>query len=262
LKNGHRWNGDNNAKTYPRGAQLKFVTDSKTVAGIGRAMEMWQSYAADCDIILWHHTDHGMEFYKKKRLYADTVVQLAMLAYLRLHHRPAATYETATTKKYYHGRTETVRSCTPEAIEWAKSMMSRDQASVQRRKFDVAIEKHNRLMAEAMNGEGCDRHLFGLKILALEQGLPMPDIFTDPAWTKSGGDGNFILSSSFIGYSNVWGGVAAMCADGYGTFYKMEADRITFFLTCWKSSKETNLVLWRDSLEYSMKAVKKIGIRR
>lgn len=39
-------------------------------------------------------------------------------------------------------------------------------------------------MAEAMNAEGCDRHLFGLKILAQEKGLPTPDLYTDPAWKK------------------------------------------------------------------------------
>lgn len=53
-----------------------------------------------------------------------------------------------------------------------------------RRKMDIAMEKHNRLMTEAMNGEGCDRHLLGLKILAQERGLPTPEIFTDSAWKK------------------------------------------------------------------------------
>jgi len=37
--------------------------------------------------------------------------------------RPAPTYETASTRKFYHGRTETVRSCTVEAVEWCTSML-------------------------------------------------------------------------------------------------------------------------------------------
>ena len=36
--------------------------------------------------------------------------------------RPAPTYETATTRKYYHGRTETVRSCTSESLAWSKAI--------------------------------------------------------------------------------------------------------------------------------------------
>lgn len=38
----------------------------------------------------------------------------------------------------------------------------------------------------------------------------------------SGGGGNFDLSTSFVGYTPVFGGVAAMTNDGYGSFYHME----------------------------------------
>lgn len=41
-------------------------------------------------------------------------------------HRPAPCYETATTRKYYHGRTATVRSTTKEAINWCKAMNNPD----------------------------------------------------------------------------------------------------------------------------------------
>lgn len=68
----------------------------------------------------------------------------------------------------------------------------------------------------------------------------------------SGGDGNFVLSSSFLGYTSAWGGVAPMTQDGYGIFYKMDAeksppgcfalrsylraldDRITVFVSAWR----------------------------
>lgn len=36
--------------------------------------------------------------------------------------RVCATYETATTRHYYNGRTETVRSCTEEALKWVTMM--------------------------------------------------------------------------------------------------------------------------------------------
>ena len=35
------------------------------------------------------------------------------------------TYETATTRHFYHGRTETVRSCTKEAIKFANALNDR-----------------------------------------------------------------------------------------------------------------------------------------
>jgi len=47
-----------------------------------------------------------------------------------------------------------------------------------------AIKKHNLLMDEAKEARGCDRHLFGLYCVAMEAGLPIPELFDDPAYTK------------------------------------------------------------------------------
>ena len=40
----------------------------------------------------------------------------------------------------------------------------------------------------------------------------------------SGGGANFIISTSFVGYSAGHGGVAPMCPHGYGCFYSVQAD--------------------------------------
>ena len=88
-----------------------------------------------------------------------------------------------------------------------------------------AIKKHLELMEQCKNNHGCDRHLLGLKILALESGLPLPDLFTDPAFKLSGGDGNFSMSTSLCGYSEVTGGCPPMVYDGYGVFYGIPNDK-------------------------------------
>ena len=59
----------------------------------------------------------------------DAFVQMALqLAYWRVHGEaegvPAPTYETAHTRQYFHGRTETIRSCTSEALAFCKAMNS------------------------------------------------------------------------------------------------------------------------------------------
>ena len=41
--------------------------------------------------------------------------------------RALPTYETATTRHFYHGRTETVRSCTEEAINFAKALDEKEK---------------------------------------------------------------------------------------------------------------------------------------
>lgn len=43
--------------------------------------------------------------------------------------RPAPTYVTAATRQFYHGRTETVRSCFPEVLDWVQAMIE-DKKSV------------------------------------------------------------------------------------------------------------------------------------
>ena len=54
-------------------------------------------------------------------------VELCLCIFL-LFFRPLSTYETATTRQHYHGRTETCRSCTLEAIDLAKAL--EDQSGV------------------------------------------------------------------------------------------------------------------------------------
>ena len=42
----------------------------------------------------------------------------------RLYGRPTATYESASTREFYHGRTDTIRSCTNEALAFVKTMVN------------------------------------------------------------------------------------------------------------------------------------------
>lgn len=41
----------------------------------------------------------------------------------------------------------------------------------------------------------------------------------------SGGGGNFVLSTSLVGYTTVLGAVAPMVHPGYGFFYRIRDDR-------------------------------------
>ena len=64
-------------------------------------------------------------------------------------HRGLATYETATTRQFYHGRTETVRSCTKEAMVFAEALVAGDKGDEDlRHLFKTAIDKHLHLMEQ------------------------------------------------------------------------------------------------------------------
>lgn len=107
-------------------------------------------------------------------------------------------------------------------------------------------------MAEAQEGKGFDRHLLGLYLISKEEGLPLPDLFKDPLYSKSGGGGSFVLSSSLVGYTTVLGAVAPMVNHGYGVFYRIRDDRLVFSVSAWKSCHRTDAATFFNNLSSSL----------
>ncbi|TSK20192.1 Peroxisomal carnitine O-octanoyltransferase [Bagarius yarrelli] len=184
----------------------------------------WKSQ--DLQVVCYAFTSFGKAAIKKKKLHPDTFVQLAMqLAYYRQYGKAGSCYETATTRRFYHGRTETMRPCTVEALECCKVMLNPAATVLYLLELWVL---------------GFDRHLLGLYLIAKEERLPVPELYSDPLYAKSGGGGNFVISSSLVGYTTVLGAVAPMVHHGYGFFYRIRDDRIVASCTAWKSYPDTD----------------------
>lgn len=65
-----------------------------------------------------------------------------------------------------------------------------------------------------LSGQGFDRHLFALRLLAKENNMDTPRIFTDPAYNRINHN---ILSTSSLTSEHVWlGGFGPVVKDGYG----------------------------------------------
>lgn len=239
---GGKWKGSSAVRPIARPEELIFTVDEKVRSDIQQAKQQFLQSSQDIQMVCYAFTSFGKAAIKQKKLHPDTFIQLALhLAYYRLHKQPGSCYETAMTRKYYHGRTETMRSCTQEVVDWCEAMLdpARDVHS-KRKAMLLAFNKHNKLMAEAQDGQGFDRHLLGLYLIAREEGLPTPELYLDPLYSKSGGGGNFVLSSSLVGYTTVLGAVAPMVHRGYGFFYQIRDDRILATVTAWKSCLETD----------------------
>ncbi|XP_007424767.1 peroxisomal carnitine O-octanoyltransferase [Python bivittatus] len=237
-----RWKGSDKVRDIPRPEELVFKLDQKVLNDIAHAKEKYYNLTSDLELVNYAFTSFGKALIKKQHLHPDTFVQIALqLTYYRCHGHPGCCYETATTRKFYHGRTETMRPCTTEAIEWCKSMLDPTFTQGQRKQLMLkAFARHNKLMKECENGRGFDRHFLGLQLLAKEHNLPMPELFLDPAFTRSGGGGNFVLSTSLVGYTRIAGSVVPMVKHGYGFFYRIRDDRIVVSCTAWKSCPDTN----------------------
>lgn len=249
-----QWTGPAEIREFPMPILLNFDLDAKLVAAISSAKETSLSYINNICAKSLLFTEYGKDFMKPYKLHPDAFVQMSLqLAYWRLHGRPAPTYETASTRQFHAGRTETMRSCTAESVDWVQTMLNpKAKTAEKRRKLVAAVECHNRLMKECQKNEGIDRHMLGLYIVALESGMDIPDLFLDPSFTKSGGGGNFVLSTSTVGYTPVFGGVAAMIPNGYGCFYSMVSDRLNFFITSFKASEETSVEAFSEALSLSL----------
>lgn len=259
---GERWNGPEGVRAgLPPPQLLKLDLDAKLMDAIASAKETSRAFTSNVSTQHFIFTDFGRKSLRPHRLHPDSFVQLALqLAYFRLHGKPAPTYETASTRRFYHGRTETIRSCTSEAISWAKTMLDSAASTHERReKFHAAMERHNDLRERCEANMGVDRHLLGLYLLAVEEG-EVPEIFTDPAFAKSGGGGNFALSTSIVGYTDSYGGVSAMTPDGYGCFYAIQQDTISFIATCYASSQESDAVAFVEALKLSLQEMWKLVV--
>ncbi|GAB0095092.1 Choline/carnitine acyltransferase domain [Sergentomyia squamirostris] len=204
--------------------------------------------------------DFGKEMIKTFKIHPDTFIQLAIqLTHYRLHGEHVATYETALMRNYSKGRTETVRSCTEDAVKWVKCMTETEEVpSTKAKLLRVAAKRQTELMNDARSGRGIDRHLFALWCIAYENGVEIPKFYDDPLYSCSGGGGNFVLSTSTLGFSVSGGCVAPMCLDGYGCFYNILPNSIIFIVTTYNDSNKTNCKKFTQYLHDSLRMIREL----
>ena len=114
----------------------------------------------------YHLTSYGKTSIKNFGVSPDSWAQMIIqLAYRRLlgdKQRNGGTYEAASTRRFFKGRTETIRVVSGESDAWVKSMDDKESTPENRKLlFDQAAKKHIALAKAAGQAQGVDRHLFG-----------------------------------------------------------------------------------------------------
>jgi carnitine O-acetyltransferase len=141
---------------------------------------------------------YGKNFITSMGFSPDAFVQMAFqAAYYGLYGRVENTYEPAMTKMYLHGRTEAVRTVTPEAVEFVKTFWGENSAEHKIDALRTATQKHTAMTKECSKGQGQDRHLYALYCL----------------WQRSFDEGLFQDSSSAGGYSSPSEGMLSEASD-------------------------------------------------
>ncbi|KAI0087716.1 acyltransferase ChoActase/COT/CPT [Irpex rosettiformis] len=216
--------------SLPAPTELSFTIDSKTKSNIAQAEKSFNELVGKHDMEVLHYEGYGKEYIKKFKTSPDAWAQLVkQLAFHKMFGRPGVCYESAQTRKYKVGRTEVIRSASNESKKWAESMLDSEVSDETRAKlFRQAVARHLQYAAWAADGQGVDRHLFGLKKV-LKEGEALPGIYTDPAFSKSS---HWELSTSNLSspYIDGWG-YGEVVPDGYGLSYTIADNYIRWTIT-------------------------------
>ncbi|KAI9795927.1 MAG: hypothetical protein M1833_006575 [Piccolia ochrophora] len=106
---------------------------------------------------------YGKNFMTSMGFSPDAFVQMAFqAAYYGLYGRVECCYEPAMTKVYFHGRTESIRSVTPESVDFVRTFWAENPPAKKIEALKKACEKHTAITKVCAKGEGQDRHLYAL----------------------------------------------------------------------------------------------------
>jgi carnitine O-acetyltransferase len=186
----------------------------------------------------------GKTFIVCNQLSPDSIVQMSIvLGYYRLYGEIVCAYEPVLTKRFLHGRTEAMRSTTTMVVELCKCWMNR--FSTREEKLSIlhkCTRNHSRLVKEASEGMGVDRHLYALKCIAEKKSLEVPSFFRSQAWEKLN---HTVLSTSNCGNPALrLFGFGPVVPDGFGVGYIIKDSSIQYSI----SSKHRQTKRFADSI--------------
>eukprot|EP01080_Neovahlkampfia_damariscottae_P000268 gene268-6683_t len=168
---------------------LSFELSEKTYADIKSAEKNTDDLFGSVDTFVVDFEDFGKKYATSHKCSPDAFIQIAyQLAYYRLRGQVGSTYESSNTKRFYHGRTGTIRSCSKDSKYFCEQFTNPTASSKEiYDAFMKACETHVRISNESKNGSGVDRHLYGMQQLAKHNiqkysNYNMPELYTDKAY--------------------------------------------------------------------------------
>ena len=203
---------------------IKFHVNGAVIREIHRAVSDFDALIAQHDLRVQAYQGYGKNLIKRFKCSPDAYVQMVIqLAYHKMYGKTRPTYESAATRRFQQGRTETCRSVSDESVDWCNAMA--DPEIVEEEcvtRFRAALDAHVKYITDASDGKGVDRHLFGLK-KCLKEGEELPEIYRDRAYGYSG---TWFLSTSQLSseYFNGYGW-SQVVDDGFGIAYMINENR-------------------------------------
>ncbi|XP_053190538.1 carnitine O-acetyltransferase b [Scomber japonicus] len=236
----------------PMPKKLYFNIDRDIKIDIEHAKQNLDILINDLDVNVFNFKKFGKELPKQYKLSPNSFIQVALqLAYYRVHNEVCPACDIASQRMFRGGRTEFIRS---PSIQTLKFIRTYDDPKVSREAkvqlFREAVDAYTALTNQALKGHGIDRHLLGLKLQAIEEGLDIPKIFMDTAYGLAT---HWKLRTGQVPANTD----SVMCfgplvPDGYAICYNPQADHVHFSITafncCEETHAETLAVTLRDTL--------------
>ncbi|PWA15082.1 hypothetical protein CCH79_00008641 [Gambusia affinis] len=236
----------------PMPKKLYFHIDRDIKRDIEQAKQNLDILINDLDVHVFNFKRFGKELPKKHNLSPNSFIQVALqLSYYRVHSEVCPACDIASQRMFRGGRTEYIRSPTNQALKFILAFDDRTvtvrkaltlHVSPQREaKLELlreAVDAYSELTAQALRGHGIDRHLLGLKLQAIEEGLSIPKIFMDTAYGLAT---HWKLRTGQVPTNTD----SVMCfgplvPDGYAICYNPQADHVHFAVTAFNCCEETN----------------------
>jgi carnitine O-acetyltransferase len=213
--------------SLPEPQVIRFTLNKQVEEDILAAQRHFDGQIGQHELRVQAYHGYGKGLIKKFKCSPDAYVQMVIqLAYHKMYGKNRPTYESAATRRFQQGRTETTRTVSDESVAFCNAMADHSKGSEECAKlFRAAVNAHVAYISDASDGRGVDRHLFGLKQL-IREGEPLPEIYKDPAYSYSS---SWYISSSQLSseYFNGYGW-SQVIDDGWGIAYMINENSIQF----------------------------------
>ncbi|KAJ3782121.1 acyltransferase ChoActase/COT/CPT [Lentinula aff. detonsa] len=211
-------------------SRLDWVVDEDVLEATRAARERAETNIKNSDDSLLWFEEYGSDWIKSVGFSSDAYIQMAMqIAWYRTTGNFTATYETALTRMFNKGRTETIRTLSVESRAFVLAMTENVGVDSDEAKYHLlrrAIRKHTSLTRDAATGRGIDRHLLGLRSM-LRPGEQSELLIDDVLFGKSQ---EWRLSTSGLsaGHHFRGTGFGAGYENGYGINYLAAPSMVKF----------------------------------